>query len=197
MMNAVATIPTRSRRVAAVLNPLLTGSLAAAFLIGSASPLVAAEDLSLPDGWRQPTAAEVAQPWRDGPPDRNLVARADFDGDGTSDIAAVLFSKKQSSNGTPAAIGLFFWSGADSDISELHVQNGVLEIDVGRVGVDVLPAGRHTTACGAGFWECASDEPEQLMLEHPAILYFHHGSVSAAFFRTKSDSAFRSVSMGD
>lgn len=197
MIDAAATLLTRSRRRATVLKPLLAGSFAAAFLILSADPTVAADNLPLPEGWRRPMAAEVAQTWRDGQADRNLVARADFDGDGASDIAEILFSKERSSNGLPGAIGLFFRSGAEGDIRELHTQEGVLAIDLERIGVDVLPGGRHPTACGAGFWACAPDEPAQLVLERPAILYFHHESVAAAYFWSKSDSAFRSVSMGD
>lgn len=197
MIDAAATLLTRSRRRVAGLKPLLAVSFAAACLIPSANPTMAADKLSPPEGWRRPMAAEVAQRWRDGQADRHLVARADFDGDGATDVAAILFSKERSSNGMPAAIGLFFWPGADGDVHQLHTQEGVLAIDLKRAGVDVLPAGRHTTACGAGFWTCAADEPAQLVLERPAILYFHHESVSAAYFWSKSDASFRSVGMGD
>ncbi len=159
---------------------------------------VAAEVLPVPpQGWRYPTTAEIGQPWRDAHEGRYLVARGDFDGDGEDETVAILFSEERSPRGVPMSIGLFLWPDAGDDPLTLHLQEGVLPIDLQRIGVDILAAGDHVTACGAGFWTCATGEPAALRIRHPAILYFHHESRSGAYFWSAPDSAYRGVAISD
>lgn len=172
------------------------GLLISALLILIALPAVA-DDSALPPGWRYPTRSETAQSWRDGRQDRSLAARADFDGDGVVDRVAILFSEERSWRGAPRSIGLFVWSGSGGTPRSLHVQEGVLPVDIPAVGVSILQAGRHTTACGIGVWECAPDEPATLELKNPAILYFHYESHAAAYYWSAADSAWRAVGMSD
>src|SRR5439155_22965138 len=49
-----------------------------------------AKQLPLPSGWRVPSSAEAAQKWRKRDPNRYLVVRADFNGDGVRDQARLL-----------------------------------------------------------------------------------------------------------
>ena len=155
------------------------------FVVGSATG-----QTDVARGWRPPTPAEQTFPgdqWRDDSPERYLVARADFDGDGKPDQAKLLVS----ADGSTYGLFVFLGSGAG-----LHLDSRELSALKG-MGIDTIAPGTHETACGKGYWACTSGEPERLRLRHPGILYFKTESAASVYFWSVPDRAFQRVWLSD
>ncbi|MBI3514913.1 MAG: hypothetical protein HY060_12750, partial [Proteobacteria bacterium] len=109
-------------------------------------------DPALPQGWRLPRPDELSSPhdivqWRDDSPDREAVARGDFDGDGRQDEARLLVS----ADGKKYALFVLLGSGR-------AVRLVIDDVDgLSIMGIAALPPGRHRTACGKGFVECRGE----------------------------------------
>ncbi|MFB2863414.1 hypothetical protein [Aeromonas sp. MdU4] len=152
--------------------------------------------LDLPEGWRMPTAQELAdEPLRNESPTKYSTAEGDFNGDGKTDYAFLLKSTKFSGEG--------LWV-------KLSTANGdewiVLEqTDWGKeypnvnlaMGIDLADKGRYTTLCGKGYWTCEKGEPETLTLENPSIHYFKFASSDSVFFWNKKSKKFDRVWLSD
>lgn len=159
-----------------------------AAIIGLAlSSILLAAD-ALPEDWRRPSEAETTQEWRQGSSQLYLVARADFDGDSLPDEAALLIN----GSGRESALVVML-SGRSPIVLERFDDPDWLKI----TGVEVAQPGRYRTACGKGYWKCKDDEPEVLVLEHPAINLFSPESSNSFFFYDPAAKSFRRVWMSD
>jgi hypothetical protein len=164
-----------------------------AAVIAASLLATACAQYDLPAGWRQPLPNEIyasdnrAGPWRDEDPNKYLVARGDFDGDGREDVAKLLVS----TDGKRYALLVFLATGISVQLDSANVQ--VLETQ----GIETLPTGTHRTLCGKGYRSCAEGEPAVLELHYPAIIFFTEGTASSVFFWSATDKAFRNVFWSD
>jgi hypothetical protein len=145
----------------------------------------------IPDGWRTPTEKEINQDWRKEKSHHYVVVNADFNGDGIEDEARLLVRQK----GQGMALFAFVSQGKsfkEYSLDELE-DAGWLEV----MGIDLAKKGKYKTACGKGYFDCESGEPEQINLKRPAIDYFKEGSANSFFYWDDKKKAFNRVWISD
>jgi len=126
-------------------------------------------------------ADEVPEPWH---------ATADFDGNGLPDIAWILLSDM----GTEWSLCVFLnRNGGQSDVVELDSGRGPAQF----YGIAVAVPDEYLTACGKGYWPCATDEPPQLDLSLPALNFYVFESANAFFWWNSEVSRFEQTWMSD
>ncbi len=140
--------------------------------------------------WRQPSAAEIGQKWRDPSPHRYAVVSADLDGDGMVDRARLMVATSGSGGALVVELG------------GEPPRSVVLERDgdpawLNAKGVDAVRPGEYRTACGKGYWACGQGEPEVLTLSLPAIEYFTYESASSYFLYDGAKGTFQRVWISD
>ncbi|MDD5711204.1 MAG: hypothetical protein PHY31_00435, partial [Smithellaceae bacterium] len=125
--------------------------------------------------WRTPAPADLGQnsTWRDKDPDRYLVVKGDFDGDGEEDIARLLIDDEHNKIGVFVAL-----SSRGRNAAPLQVETIGNEKMIEIFGIELVSPGSYWTACGKGYWNCAKDEPAKIHLTHPAINLFSYESAS-------------------
>lgn len=151
-------------------------------------------EVSLPEGWRLPTASETArgQDWRKESPNHYLTASADFNGDGIIDKSMLLVGKK----GT--GLALFAFVSQENGTVKTYLLDEIKNNELIEVmGVSVAQPGRYKTACGKGYFECQKGEPEEIFLQNPAIDYFKEESANSFFYWDESIKNFRRIWMSD
>lgn len=142
-----------------------------------ASPLVLAAALSacsmtgdilkLPEGWRLPDRQQATETWRNGLPGRGLSVTADFDGNGTPDLAYILESEKG------ATLGVWIYMNGDKRSPQL-IEQGTQSGAVKTSGIREAKPGAYSTPCGkAG--DCAPDQPKEIVLKNAGIDLFVNG----------------------
>lgn len=120
--------------------------------------------LKLPEGWRLPNRQQATETWRNGIPGRGLSVTADFDGNGTPDLAYLLESEKD------ATLGVWVYMNGDKRHGQL-IEHGTQAAAVKTTGIREAKPGAHATPCGkAG--GCAPDQPKEIVLKNPAIDLF-------------------------
>lgn len=155
----------------------------------------------LPEGWRLPADSEMAGPWRADDPQRHLRAVGDFNGDGDSDTAVVLVTKRPGPRGHPSAIGAFAWLSQPGGGRRLHavrILEHPLPVDFAQFGIAARPPGRYVTACGAGYGDgCAPGEPDAVDLEQTGIECCLFESVTGLFWWNAGTGRFDGVPVSD
>ncbi len=141
-------------------------------------------------GWRLPSAWELGQEWRAASAHRYAAVAGDFDGDGQLDHARLMLGL----DGHKGALVVQF-GGTPTRSIVLDEVDDANWLDV--MGIDLVTPGQFQTACGKGYWECASGEPEMLVVTLPAISYFAHESAESYFVFDRKKRAFRRVWMSD
>ncbi len=141
------------------------------------------------ESWRPPTAAELADEWRSHDKDRYAVARGDFDGDGKEDTARLMISP----DGKRAAIVVEL---SAKGTMVIGLEDAAPDI-LGVMGISVVRAGTHKTACGKGYWKCEPGEPAVLTLKSDGIEYFKDGSANSVFYLPSGGREFRRVWLSD
>ncbi len=154
-------------------------------LLASSGPVAKTKDA----GWQAPTAAELGDDWRNSDSDRFAVARGDFDGDGKQDVARLMVSPDRKR----AAI-VVEMSAAGTKVIPLE---GAAPDVLGAMGISVVEAGTHDTACGKGYWACEHGEPAVITLKWDGIDYFKFGSANSVFYLPKPGAKFRRVWLSD
>ena len=144
-----------------------------------------------PAGWRAPTAAELGEDsdWRDEDPNKYLVAKADFDGDGKTDTARLLVHSSENK------IGLFVTMSSGKGTHTLEIIGDRKQIE--WLGMSVVAPGTYDTACGKGLWECKAGEPKQLHLRHPAIDFFKTETEESCFWWNAKKKKFEKTAISD
>lgn len=153
----------------------------------------------LPKEWRFATTEELdldaGGVSRIDSPNRFTRAEADFNGDGTGDIAYCL--KSTIHNGEGLIVKLSDGPGYQwLVLEEFKWGQGYSNVDLG-MGVDVAQPGRMETACGKGYWECEKGDLAELALANPGILYFKLESASSVFHWDSTKSEFVRVWISD
>ncbi len=140
--------------------------------------------------WRFPEPRDLTGDWatantRDADP---FHFTADFDGNGISDGAWLVIEKE--TDGWQLLAIMNEWE----DIATLNSSQ------TGRAqwfGITKIEPGTYQTACGKGYWDCASDEPESLVLTRPAIRFFKFESASWIYYWDDENSRFAEVAESD
>lgn len=152
---------------------------------------VTAFAVSVPSGWRFPNAGDRTGEWEGtGVP---FHIRGDFNGDGISDEAWILFRKGsndwavfaflQAADGTTRRIKLV-------EKRDAPAQRFVLETI--RPSKIVF-----RTACGKGYFECANGEPLTIQFHLPSISFcLRESSCSVYVWRAKT-ARFQQIRMSD
>lgn len=138
----------------------------------AALPALAQKDF--PYGWHQPTAAELGQRG-----DKDLALRADFDGDGKEDAAAILADDRG------RAVGVFAFSSSTSRWVKLD-SDAVAELR--HWYIKLAAPGSYETACAPDDAGC---KPGTLKLEHPGIASFQEGKPHTLFYWDSGSKAFK------
>ncbi len=145
-----------------IIAPLvLTAALAACSITG--------DILKLPEGWRLPDRQQATETWRNGVPGRGLSVTADFDGDGTPDLAYILESEKDTT------LGVWVYMNGNKRSGTL-INHGTLPAAAKTTGIREAKPGAYPTPCGkAG--DCADGQPKETVLKNSGIdLFVNQGS---------------------
>ena len=145
----------------------------------------------LPPAWRKPLRAEASDEWRQKSPNRFLVVRADFDGDGKQEDAELLV------NPATNECALFVKLASKKQWEMIDKPFDIGSLD--RFGIDLVKPGEHKTACGKGYgnYACAHGEPDVLKVSNPAIVLFYRESSDSIFYWDSNKKVFREIVMSD
>jgi hypothetical protein len=156
----------------------------------------AAEKITLPEGWRFPTAEELTYASRKESPTKYSKAVADFNGDGINDEAFLLKSIKFSGEGLFVRLSYkqkgFRW--IQLDVIDWGKEYPKVDLSM---SVAIAKPGNYETACGKGYFDCKDGEPEVLKLRRPAIDYFRFESANSFFVWDEKMAKFKRIWMSD
>jgi len=144
--------------------------------------------VTLPDGWRRPTAVEAKGVWRNKSPARFLIVKGDFDGDGHDDLAELLVSD----SGREFALFVRLSSQRDAWQS-IHGGRG----PVADFGIRLVRPGKRDTLCADDPSGCAPDTAKVLDLANSAIEFFTYREASSIFYYDKTTKRFHPAPISD
>ena len=152
---------------------------------------VPARAVTVPSGWRLPSAADRTGEWRGaGAP---FHIRGDFNGDGIPDEAWILFRKGSDSWAVFAFLGTAAGPPRSIKLAEEHAapaQRFVLETI--RPSEIVF-----RTACGKGRFECAKGEPLTIRFPLPSISFCQRESSCSVYVWQLKEARFQQIRMSD
>jgi hypothetical protein len=148
---------------------------------------------TFPKGWRAPTQAELgAETLRKNSPTKYVEAKADFDGDGSEDHAALFMADDGRNEGLFVRLSSRRASGWVLVETIGHTLTGTL-----LMGVGTVKPGRIETACGKGYGSCAPDAPKAITLKNPAIELFRFESASSIVYWDDKAREFKRIWTSD
>ena len=146
---------------------------------------------TFPKGWQLSTKDQYLKEdiewYKGGIPNR---VKADFNGDKIPDTAWIL------TNTTKTALGLFVSISTKQGskiikLNENKITNYIF------LGISILKAGKHKTACGKGYWNCNVDETPLINLKNPGINYFKFESANSVYYWSNETSSFKQMWLSD
>ena len=161
---------------------------------------IAAYAAEPPDGWRLPTASELAsEPQRAQSPTKYTRVVADFNGDGIDDEALLLKSTQFSGEGlwvrlSDLSTGLHWLK-----LSESRWGKKYPTVDLG-MGIEVVQPGVVAYACFDTSTECDWSDRQyrpKLKLRDPALMFFKFESAASIFFWSAKHQRFLRVWVSD
>ena len=157
------------------------------FLLFLPALCIAAE---IPSGWKMTSQDQYSKEdikWFKGAPPNKVTS--DFNGDEIPDTAWLL------TNSQKTKFGLFVSLGRNKKEYEIiKLLEGPINGNI-YVGISNLPSGKHKTACGKGYWECAVNEPPILNTTYSGIVFYKFESASSVFIWEQSK--FKRVWLSD
>jgi hypothetical protein len=153
----------------------------------------ASDALSPPKGWHAPTPDDLrGEPLRNEHPTRYVEAKADFDGDGREDHAALFMADDGMSE------GVFVKLSSVSGGTWTPVETVVHTRRSGAVmGIAVAKAASYKTTCGKGYEPCKKGEPAAIELKQPGIDFFKFESASSIIYWEASSRTFKRIWISD
>ena len=144
------------------------------------------------ESWRPPSAAELGsasdQKWRAEDPDRFLIVKGDFDGDGKPDEARLTV------RGDGKAFAIFVKLASRPAAQKLDEFPDVSKLPA--LGIKRVAPDRYPTSCARGL-DCAEDEPRYITLRHDAIDYFRYDQFNRYYYWNASRHEFAQVGIND
>lgn len=117
---------------------------------------------------------------------------ADFNGDGINDNAWILVNEAENK------YGLFIFLGKKGGSYKIiKLSEYQKETDKLYMGISLIEPGKHQTACGKGYWDCAQDEPKVLTLRNPGINFFKFESANSVFYWNSIKKEFKRIWLSD
>jgi hypothetical protein len=117
---------------------------------------------------------------------------ADFNGDGIKDEAWILLHK------TKNKYGLFVFMGRKGGGRKMFkLAEYPKRTEKIYMGIIFLEPGTYKTACGKGYWDCAPEEPEILLLQKPGIDLFQFESADSVFYWNPKNNKFKRIWLSD
>ena len=154
---------------------------------------VSAFGQTAPEGWRFPNRGDVKGDWKKYQRKNGLPYKvaADLNGDKFPDQAWILISTKEKN-----ALGLFIFPGKKKGFEKaiLLERSG---IEPQAMYVSILKKGNYSTACAAGFRDCAEDEPALVKLKRSGIIYAMLGSANTLHYWDDRRKKFKLVALTD
>lgn len=143
--------------------------------------------------WRPPTTDELGpySEWRNKDPNRYLLVRADFDGDGKDDTARLVVNEKENK------IGLSVILSTLGKVSPLLIETNNDKRAIESRGIKVAKPGKYETACGKGYYDCKKGEPKHIQLDHPGIDFFKYESANMYFIWNSTKKTFDEIGISD
>jgi hypothetical protein len=161
------------------------------FLLALFLSPVTAFAVSVPAGWRLPNAGDRTGEWEGASVPFHI--RGDFNGDGIADEAWILFRKGSSAwavfvflgavDGGPRSIKL---------VEELNAPAQRFVLETIRPSKIIF-----RTACGKGYFECASGEPLTIQFHLSSISFCLRESSCSVFVWQPKAARFQQVRMSD
>ena len=150
-------------------------------------------EVSSPTGWRAPTTAELSrEPLRGNLPTKYVEAKADFDGDGKEDHAAIFVADDGKSE------GLFVRLSSVSAGKWTHVETvGHPSATAPVMGISIANPGAFRTTCGKGYSKCRRDEPASVELKHAGIDFFKFESARSIIYWDADSRTFKRIWTSD
>ena len=157
---------------------------------------VLATSITLPEGWRLPTQAEIdAVTMRSWSETKFLRVDGDFNSDGKLDYAQLI--KNEMVDGEGFAVHLSTPAGYEWQVvQQFEYQNSPSKPSL-YMGLSIANPGSYKTACGKGYWECKEGEPEILELNKIGVAYFMFESASSLWYWDDSMMKFVQVWISD
>ena len=143
--------------------------------------------------WRSPAESELGEhsAWRKEDPDRYLLVRADFDGDGKEDTARLVINDKENKMGMMVKLSTL--GKAEPLLIETNSDKGAIK----AIGIKIAKPGKYQTACGKGYYDCKNGEPEQIQLDRPGIDFFKYETANMFFLWNAAKKTFNEIYMSD
>ncbi len=158
-------------------------------LLFATAPYLVSAQSTLPPGWRRPTTAEASGVWRRKSSTRFLIIKADFDGDGHTDVAEILTNE----SGQKCALFVRLSGGGNEWQSLWQGPSSALA----NVGISILRPGKYETLCGDDPSVCDPETPKAVNLKSSAISFFFEGETSSFFYWDRKTKKFNLVPMSD
>lgn len=162
-----------------------------------AQPIHSELKFEVPDGYRLPTKADVIGDWKRFDAPNHL--KADFNGDGIEDEAYILPKK-----GLNAGYGVF----VSINKSKTALQRGHKFQMFKLTSDDMSPQSfaielaepSHEiwqSACGKGYWKCATGEPSAFKINHPSIMFCYIESACTIYMWDTNKLTFKEIRFSD
>ncbi len=155
-------------------------------------------EFEVPSGYRLPTKADITGDWKRFDAPNHL--KADFNGDGIEDEAYILPKK-----GSRLGYGVFVsMSKANKNIQAGHEFQMFKLTDSNDMSPQSFaielaePSNKiWKTACGKGYWECGVDEPAEIKITKPSIMFCYIESACTLYLSGKDKSSFKEIQFSD
>ena len=151
----------------------------------------------MPDGYRLPTKSDVFGDWKRFNAPNHL--KADFNSDGIEDEAYILPRK-----GSVVGYGVFVsMSKANKNIKAGHefqmfkLADGDMPPQSFAIELAEPSNEKWKTACGKGYWDCGIDEPDEIKITRPSIMFCYIESACRIYLLGEDRESFKEIALSD
>jgi hypothetical protein len=151
----------------------------------------------VPEGYRLPTKNDVFGDWERFDAPNHL--KADFNSDGIEDEAYIL-PRKGSDVGYGAFVSM---SKVNKNIQAGH-EFQMFKLIYGDMSpqsfaIELAEPSNETwkTACGKGYWDCGIDEPDEIKITRPSIMFCYIESACHIYLLGEDRESFKKIALSD
>ena len=151
----------------------------------------------VPEGYRLPTKNDIFGDWERFDAPNHL--KADFNSDGIEDEAYIL-PRKGSDVGYGAFVSM---SKVNKNIQAGH-EFQMFKLIYGDISpqsfaIELAEPSNETwkTACGKGYWDCGIDEPDEIKITRPSIMFCYIESACEIYLLGEDRESFKKIALSD